>query len=270
MALGRSATAKLRHGFEIRDRLRDVLEEQLKAERPISRRDNSGEYSSRTIWTEWIAESVPDYTDAALLMGDFIHNLRASMDHAVWAVTPERIRESQPTQVEFPLHSTKKKYEAWVKKRADWYGPTVFDVLNQSQPFNAVGTGRLHPLHILQYLSNNDKHRLLNIVANSQVDLGGVRVIPEPPGGVRSEINDGLVEVGTVLARIEFARPLAPGKSEVTLLPTFAYEQVFRYVDQDRDEKWLHVGDAMNEIGPDVVEAVSYVLSAHVKDIAME
>jgi hypothetical protein len=28
----------------------------------------------------------------------------------------------------------------------------------------------------------------------------------------------------------------------------------------------LVVGDAMNEIGPDVVEAVGYVLWAHVKD----
>lgn len=265
--LGQSAYAKLRHGFAIRDRLRDLLAEQLTAERAISRRDNSSEHSSRTIWTEWILESVPDYTDAALLMGDFVHNLRAAMDHAVWSVTPEHIQRAQPTEVAFPLRSTEGAYERWATQRQDWYGPTVFEVLKQSQPFNAVGTGKLHPLHILQFLSNTDKHRLLNIVSNNQVDLGGVRVVPEPPGGVRSKINDGLVEAGTILARIEFARPATPGRSSVTLQPVFAYEQVFRYVDQDRCEKWLRVGEAMNAIGSDVVEAAGYVLSAHTKDI---
>jgi hypothetical protein len=38
--------------------------------------------------------------------------------------------------------------------------------------------------------------------------------------------------------------------------------KVFRYVDQDAAEKWLVVGNAMNEIGPAVVEAIGYVPSA--------
>ncbi|MCZ0732539.1 hypothetical protein OY187_31285, partial [Mycolicibacterium iranicum] len=111
-----------------------------------------------------------------------------------------------------------------------------------------------------------DKHQLLNIVANSQVDMGGVSVVPEPPGGVASSVNQGVVAKGSTLARVEFARPELAGTTSITLVPVFAFEQVFRYVDQDKAEHWLVVGDAMNEIGPDVVEAVGYVLSAHVKD----
>ena len=57
-----------------------------------------------------------------------------------------------------------------------------------------------------------------------------------------------------------------PGKIQVTLKPVFAFEQVFRYVDQDGAQQWLVVGDALNEIGPDVVEAVTYLLSAHKRD----
>ncbi|MGK2879633.1 MAG: hypothetical protein ACSLE6_02160 [Mycobacterium sp.] len=129
-----------------------------------------------------------------------------------------------------------------------------------------MGTGKLHPLHILQFLSNTDKHQLLNIVTNAQVDLGGVTVDPEPPGGVVSTVNQGVVAKGAVLARVEFARPTQPGKTEVTLKPIFAFEQVFRYVNQDGAEQWLVVGDALNEIGPDVVEAVTYLLSAHKRD----
>jgi hypothetical protein len=52
----------------------------------------------------------------------------------------------------------------------------------------------------------------------------------------------------------------------VHLNPVFAYEQVIRNVDQDDTEHWLQVGDAMNSIGPDVVEAVGYALSAHERD----
>lgn len=264
--LGQSAFHKLKHGFAIRDRLRDVLAEQQAIERQYSRRDNSSEYTSRTAWAEWVLESDLDYTESALLMGDFIHNLRAALDHAVWAITPQHIQETRPTEVAFSLRSTEQSYTKWAKPRRDWYGPEVFDVLKSSQPFNAVGTGKLHPLHILQFLSNTDKHQLLNIVANNQVDMGGVSVDPEPPGGVVSTVNQGVVARGSVLARVEFARPTRPGKTEVTLNPIFAFEQVFRYVDQDGAQQWLVVGDAMNEIGPDVVEAVTYLLSAHKRD----
>ena len=264
--LGQSAFHKLKHGFAIRDRLRDVLAEQQAIEREYSRRDNSDEYASRTAWAEWVLESDLDYTQSALLMGDFIHNLRTALDHAAWAITPPHIRQTKPTEVAFPLRSTEKSYTTWAKNRREWYGPAVFEALRSSQPFNAVGTGKLHPLHILQFLSNTDKHQLLNIVANNQVDMGGVSVDPEPPGGVVSTINQGVVAKGSVLARVEFARPTRPGKTSVTLRPVFAFEQVFRYIDPDGAQQWLVVGDAMNEIGPDVVEAVTYVLSAHSRD----
>ncbi|MFV8233971.1 hypothetical protein [Mycolicibacterium fortuitum] len=56
----------------------------------------------------------------------------------------------------------------------------------------------------------------------------------------------------------------------MTLRPVFAFEQVFRYVDQDGAEQWLVVGDAMNEIGPDVVEAVTHLLSAYKRDCEKE
>jgi hypothetical protein len=94
--------------------------------------------------------------------------------------------------------------------------------------------------------------------------MGALKVVPEPPGGVKSWVNKEVVEAGSVLARVEFMRPDEP--DSVTLQLIFAYKQVFRYVDQNGDEHWLTVGDAMNAIGPQVVEAVGCVLSAHVKD----
>ncbi len=260
-----SSYAKLERAFALRDELRDLLDSLMQTPRDVARRDNGRETTERTVWAEWVLESEPpDYTQVALRMGDFIHNLRAAMDHAIWAATPPAVQASAPTQVAFPLYTREESYEKWAAKRSDWYGATVFEVLRSSQPFNAVGTGQLHPLHILQFLSNNDKHRLLNVVGHSQVDLGGVRVVPEPPGGVRSQVFSGPVQQGSILARVEFARPSA--SDYVDLNPVFAYQQVVRYVDPGDSECWLPVGEAMNAVGPAVVEAVGYVITGHARD----
>ncbi|UNB52979.1 hypothetical protein [Mycolicibacterium sp. YH-1] len=260
-----SVLTKLRHAFALRDQFRDVLAELQSARRLRSRRDNCRDSSSRTAWVEWVLESESDYTEASLLLGDVVHNLRAAMDYAVWAITPAEIQEQRPTDVAFPLYSTPKQFRDWVKKRVDWYGPTVFAVIEANQPFNTIGSGQLDPLHILQVLSNTDKHRLLNIVIQSQVDLGGVTVDPMPPGGFRSKVTSGPVSKGSVLARIEFERPPG-GKFSIDLRAPFGYEQVLRYVDQDNVEHWLPIGDAMNSIGSQVRDAAGLVLSAHAKD----
>jgi hypothetical protein len=56
---------------------------------------------------------MPDYTEAALLLGDVVHNLRASMDHAIWAITPNDVQETSPTDVSFPLYFREDKYDRW-------------------------------------------------------------------------------------------------------------------------------------------------------------
>jgi hypothetical protein len=151
-----SAFRKIERAFEIRDELRDLLEELPSSPRKISRRDNQGQRSSPMVWVEWILDSVPDYTRAALLLGDVIHNLRAALDHAVWAATPQRAQEANPTDVSFPLYKREDDYLRWAQKRKDWYGPTVFEVLRSCQPFNAgaapwlnniVGRGSPGALH---------------------------------------------------------------------------------------------------------------------------
>ncbi|WP_228118069.1 hypothetical protein [Rhodococcus erythropolis] len=257
---------KIERAFEIRDELRDLLEEQLIADRKVTRRSNDKHGTSPTVWVEWIIDEVPDYTRASLLMGDVIHDLRAAMDHAMWSVTPERIQKNNPRDVAFPLHATKEGFDKWLRKRKSWYRTNVTDVLRVQQPYHA-GVDALHPLHILQFLSNTDKHQLLNIVATSQVSLAEVTVDPRPTGEVRSFVNEGVLESGSVLARVEFARPAE--SRAVDLKPVFAYEQVFRYVGPAQNENWLQLGEAMNRICPAVVDSVGYIFAAHEKDFGV-
>jgi hypothetical protein len=54
--VGQSAFSKLERAFALRDELRDLLAGQLSAPREVSRRDNSGERTSRIVWAEWVLE----------------------------------------------------------------------------------------------------------------------------------------------------------------------------------------------------------------------
>jgi len=77
-------------------------------------------------------------------------------------------------------------------------------------------------------------------------------------------VNEGVLESGSILARVEFARPTE--SRAVDLKPVFAYEQVFRYVGPAENETWLQLGEAMNRICPAVVDSVGYIFAAHEKD----
>jgi hypothetical protein len=263
---------KLNRAFEIRDEFRDYLAEQGSQSRQVRYENNAREVSNPRVWAQWVAESTPAYERAAVLLGDAIHNMRAAMDHAIWSITPEQVRRDHPRRVEFPLHSTERAFKKWLNDRKRWYGPTVVEVLEWAQPFTAPTT-QIHPLHLLQYLSNTDKHRLLNVVAHNQVNLAEITVVPEPEGGVVSTVNEGIVEAGTVLGRVEFQRPVtsrADEKLSVDIQGFFAYEQVVRYIDINDQQRWQLVGEAMNAIGPMVVQAVGYLLSADRKDKGLD
>ncbi|MFE4456824.1 hypothetical protein ACFROC_05630 [Nocardia tengchongensis] len=256
---------KLEHAFEIRDQLRDLLAEEATKTRPTRFENNATDPTASVVWAQWVAEEAPDHRRAALLLGDAIHNMRAALDHAIWSVTPEQVRQDQPRRVEFPLHVTEKAYNSWVKIRRDWYGDMVLAVMEASQPFHA-STNQIHPLHLLQHLSNTDKHRLLNVVAHNQVAGAQIAVLPTP-GRLKTSVNEGVVSAGTVLARVEFQRPVVNGPAgHVDIKGVFAYEQVVRYIDAAEQEHWLHIGEALNQIGPLVCETVGYLVNADRKD----
>ena len=80
-----------------------------------------------------------------------------------------------------------------------------------------------HALGRLVFLSNADKHRTVQVIRRAQVDLGPVRVAPEPAGGVRSWVKTGAFEPEDVIATVEWDRPLEA--TEVEVQPTFAFSE---------------------------------------------
>lgn len=97
----------------------------------------------------------------ALMLGDFLHNLRCALDHSLTALDPKAAR-----RVNFPVCSVEADFKQWARawKKAGGTDEVIQSVRNQ-QPFLAPPD--MNPedyvLRIVARLNNTDKHRLLNL-----------------------------------------------------------------------------------------------------------
>lgn len=59
----------------------------------------------------------------------------------------------------------------------DRFSDDTIKIMEWARPYEA-SKEKLHPLRVLQVLSNTDKHRLLNVVENAHIEQG-IRLVPE-------------------------------------------------------------------------------------------
>lgn len=88
-------------------------------------------------WIEYRAraDTLPDEMRGAMLLGDMIHNFRASLDHQMWAITPKTAKAGRNARrVQFPIHTTTKGWTNWRKEWGQHYGEKVLAVLAEAQP----------------------------------------------------------------------------------------------------------------------------------------
>lgn len=255
---------KLHRAFALRDEL--IVWSLANAAGPeYESRSNPQQATSPTVSMEWRVRSgtLPDYQHAALLLGDVIHNWRCALDHQLWDITPEREQTARGHRVQFPIHHKRASYSKWLKAWKGVYGDKVLAVIDDAQPCN-VPNGQIHPLGLLQVLSNQDKHRVPTVMGHGAVDVAPVVVKPNPPGGVDATVWTGPVEDETVLATICFARPIGEGGQEVVVRPTFAFAQQVRVNNPLTDEDdWHLLGDLMNALGSTVTRVVGHLYNAH-------
>lgn len=106
--------------------------------------------------------------DLALLIGDFLHNLRCAMDHTLAVLNPECARS-----LGFPACSSEQSFDKWASRWVKAGGQSVVvDVLRRHQSFTLLdefdseSLSRLDPdnyaLRIVARLNNADKHELLH------------------------------------------------------------------------------------------------------------
>ncbi|MBF6394101.1 hypothetical protein IU443_29675 [Nocardia farcinica] len=124
---------------------------------------NHPEYICHVVVKE--ASTVPDLV--ALQASDYIGNLRAALDHAVYTHVVEHCAKNgialslrDERNVKFPIIESEKKIQDQT-----WFSAPVLDVLEKHQP-GLLPDPLDHPLAQLNRLVNHDKHRLM-LVTNS-------------------------------------------------------------------------------------------------------
>ncbi len=105
----------------------------------------------------------------SVLLGDFLHNLRSSLDHLAWQLVLAN-GGTTDTGTSFPVFEKRRDFKKFKKNRETTTGVVgevadeAADLIEGLQPYNnAAGPPREHPLWILSKLNNIDKHRQFNI-----------------------------------------------------------------------------------------------------------
>src|ERR1035437_10153615 len=109
---------------------------------------------------EYVVEILPPDTDVsfALLAGDFVSCLRASLDHLVWHIAATRGTPNK--RICFPIYGeTSMEAQISITKSTLGIPDEAAAVIRSFQPYNAGDAYKLHYLWILNTLWNIDKHR---------------------------------------------------------------------------------------------------------------
>jgi hypothetical protein len=214
--------------------------------------------SSDPLWRIGRLE-IPDapLTEWGVIVGDVAHNLRSALDHLVFQLAILNQEDPEGMNTQFPIFRKEDDYLA-VGNRGSRKGKLsardshlwgVADadkaIIDGLQPFNAGDRAHLHPLAILNQISNRDKHRLVTASHGAMEDRS-VEAIPTDPG-INVEIKEaelsGLVEEGVELFRYR-------------VLPDPNAEVQFRF----KAKHWIGFAGDLDQVPPISVEALSALM----------
>lgn len=172
----------------------------------VSGEDDSltGEYVARVR----IREEPP--AELSLIIGDFLHNARSSLDHLAYALALSHTPVLQNERsVQFLMCGDARTYAEQRPRHLAELSPTAETVIEQLQPYHQWKGDGPHPLLLLASLSNIDKHRLLHLTAGI---VGGVKFAVKPTAGRPYKFfaaRLGTFEDGTEIARIGISSKFA-------------------------------------------------------------
>jgi hypothetical protein len=107
----------------------------------------------------WKVNAQPPGEQFALIFGDMLYNLRASLDYIAWQLV--LLAGSDPTDhTAFPAAKTA---HGWASAKGQVAGIEERWVteIDNLQPYKRADRPEIHPLAILDYVNNIHKHRLL-------------------------------------------------------------------------------------------------------------
>jgi hypothetical protein len=178
--------------------------------------------------------------DWSLQLGDAIHNLRASLDHAVYAAS------GGAGGTKFPITRSESEFEGRGRPVINKAPAAVRQLIEKAQPFNTSPEyPEAAPLAFLAELSNADKHRELTTVAAAVVVPGFGWEGPESDmrftdTGEGRDLHDGTKVMAFTVS--------GPRADQVKVGPMFAYEVRV---------EGIHLGGSLQRIAHAVWKSVS-------------
>ncbi|GAA4667972.1 hypothetical protein [Amycolatopsis dongchuanensis] len=210
------------------------------------RTDNASDNTNPLLAVHWRLRIVHPYPERwSVLIGDVLTNLRAALDHSFWAAAEAHTgTPDAPHRVMFPIHTQSTKFAKAAKELQPLVAPPVWKFIESVQPFHGNDKAHTHPLEILRWMSNVDKHRAVHVLGRTAFDVGPVLVRSTPPLEVADEWRrEGPTSDGDVIARVKLRRP--PSGTSVDLIPTFAHTACLQISD---DPEEVHALDSVMDV----------------------
>lgn len=104
----------------------------------------------------------------SIIAGEALHQMRSTLDHAVWAHVASRHGGHPPyPRIAFPICATEKVFrDACRNRKLQGASARFTSAVESMQPFNSQAQTE-HPLAVLELLDNTYKHRLLMVTCVS-------------------------------------------------------------------------------------------------------
>lgn len=142
--------------------------------------------SEEKVWYIDQREAAP--MQLRLMIGEFIHHVRASLDNLVWALACSNASGTPHSQTQFVVRNHPNEFVSDRSGRLRDLSPGVQDAIEKFQPYAIeVPAGEDHAVWMLNRFWNDDKHRAPLVAAQPQLQaldfryLGPVTIPPNTP-----------------------------------------------------------------------------------------
>lgn len=158
-------------------------------------------------------------TEWALMIGDCVHNARASLDYIAWELAGA---DPADRQTQFPIFLTAAGYKSRGEMRVAALSQEARTLIEQVRPYHTDDPAK-HVLWALHELDAADKHKLLTVTAvmaqagefafriPEGVDVEKFRMEAFPEAALEHDAVIGEVRVGLPMPKVTVKLEIAPG-----------------------------------------------------------
>jgi hypothetical protein len=160
------------------------------------------EYDAKRRKYLWRLRLVAPPAHLGLIAGDFVHNLRASLDNIIWSLATPRLRRDNEGTLSFPVCTTSPDLSKEMRKFRN-FPEDIKATIGRFQPYGRTNPPLGDPLAQLNRLWNRDKHRaplLVSVVAGT---LMSWEIVPSVPMAGRDRLVFHGPRSGTMLTRLK-------------------------------------------------------------------